>query len=84
MAHQITMRGPSRPPRTSQRSSSAAAPPHQCPKTISSGTPVGGTRIRTSQTDHRAGRAGGYCYSVFAVDTAGQASIPVARERRST
>jgi hypothetical protein len=54
-------------------------PVGDCPKTITEGRPIGDTTIRTSQTDHHAGRASGYCYSVFAVDKAGQASIPVAR-----
>ena len=49
-------------------------PAGDCPKTITQGRRIGGTTIRESQTDHQAGRASGYCYSVFAVDVAGQAS----------
>jgi hypothetical protein len=54
-------------------------PPHQCPKTPSSGTRIGGTTIRTRQTDHDAPSPAGYCYSVFALDTAFNFSPPVAR-----
>jgi hypothetical protein len=55
------------------------APAHQCPKTISSGTQVGGKGIRTRQTDKSASNAAGYCYSVFALDTASHASSPAAK-----
>jgi hypothetical protein len=55
------------------------APIGDCPKTPSDGIPVGGTTIRTSQTDRDAGRASGYCYAVFAVDRQGNASGPVQR-----
>jgi hypothetical protein len=54
-------------------------PPHQCPKTPSSGIRIGGTTIRTRQTDHDAPSPAGYCYSVFALDTAFNFSPPVAR-----
>ena len=54
-------------------------PSHQCPKTPSSGTRIGGTTIRTRQTDHDASSPAGYCYSVFALDTAFNFSPPVAR-----
>ena len=51
-------------------------PAGDCPKTITQGRRIGGTTIRESQTDHAARRASGYCYSVFAVDTAGQMTLP--------
>jgi hypothetical protein len=54
-------------------------PAGDCPKTITEGRRIGGIAIRESQTDPAARRASGYCYSVFAVDKAGQASVPVAR-----
>jgi hypothetical protein len=54
-------------------------PAGDCPKTISQGIPIGGKAIRTSQTDVHARRASGYCYSVFAVDSAQNPSEPAAR-----
>jgi chitodextrinase len=54
-------------------------PAHACPKTPSQGTGIGGTAIRTRQTDHRVPSPAGYCYSVFALDSAYNFSPPVAR-----
>ena len=51
-------------------------PAGDCPKTITAGRRIGGTTIRESQTDQAASRASGYCYSVFAVDKAGQMTLP--------
>jgi hypothetical protein len=36
-------------------------PARECPKSTSDGLGIGGTAIRTSQTDHHAGGASGYC-----------------------
>jgi hypothetical protein len=54
-------------------------PARDCPKTTAEGLGIGGTAIRTSQTDAHAGRPSGYCYSVFAVDRQGNVSPPAAR-----
>jgi chitodextrinase len=53
-------------------------PAHDCPKTPSQGTGLGGIAIRTRQIDRRVPPAG-YCYSVFALDGAYNFSPPAAR-----
>jgi hypothetical protein len=54
-------------------------PAGDCPKTRNQGIPIGGTAVRTSQPDRTARRPSGYCYTVFAVDTANNVSAPAAR-----
>jgi hypothetical protein len=54
-------------------------PPHDCPKTPTGGVRIGGTTIRARQTDHDAASPAGYCYTVFALDTAFNFSPPIAR-----
>lgn len=54
-------------------------PAHDCPKTPTGGIRIGGTSIRTRQTDDDAPSPAGYCYTVFALDTAFNFSPPIAR-----
>jgi len=48
-----------------------------CPTGPADGSPVGGERVRTSQVDASARPGVTYCYRVFAVDAAGNASAAV-------
>jgi putative peptide zinc metalloprotease protein len=45
-----------------------------CPTTATSGTPIGGTTVRSSQTDSTVSDDTTYCYAVFVLDSQGQPS----------
>jgi putative peptide zinc metalloprotease protein len=47
-----------------------------CPTTVTSGTPIGDTDVRTSQTDPTVIDATTYCYAVFIIDSQGRSSSP--------
>jgi putative peptide zinc metalloprotease protein len=47
-----------------------------CPATATSGTQIGGTTARSSQTDTTVANATTYCYAVFLIDSQGRSSAP--------
>jgi hypothetical protein len=47
-----------------------------CPASAASGTQIGGTSVRSSQTDTTVGSETTYCYAVFLIDSEGRSSAP--------